>query len=100
MSTAKQTQSRSTVKNLLAGGIAGGVEACIMFPTEYVKTQLQLQARGLTPGQPLKYSGVFDCAYKIVKERGPLALYKGVSTLIVVSRQAVQPQLSASALHG
>ena len=37
MSSGRQTQSRSTAKNLLAGGIAGGVEATIMFPTEYVK---------------------------------------------------------------
>ena len=82
---AKQTTSSSTAKNLLAGGIAGGVEAMIMYPTEYVKTQLQLQAKGLTPGQPLKYSGVVDCAVKIARERGPLALYKGVSTLVVGS---------------
>ena len=80
-----QTQSVSTAKNLLAGGIAGGVEAVIMYPTEYVKTQLQLQAKGLTPGQALKYTGVVDCALKIARERGPLALYKGVSTLVVGS---------------
>ena len=70
---------------MLAGGIAGGVEALIMYPTEYVKTQLQLQAKGLAPGQPLAYSGVVDCAVKIARERGPLALYKGVSTLVVGS---------------
>ena len=84
-SASKQTTSSSTAKNLLAGGIAGGVEAMIMYPTEYVKTQLQLQAKGLTPGQPLRYKGVLDCAVTIVRERGPLALYKGVSTLIVGS---------------
>ena len=56
-----------------------------MYPTEYVKTQLQLQAKGLTPGQPLPYKGVFDCAVKVARERGPLALYKGVSTLVVGS---------------
>jgi hypothetical protein len=29
--------------SLVAGGIAGGVEATVTYPTEYVKTQLQLQ---------------------------------------------------------
>ena len=44
-----------------------------------------MQARGLRPGAPLPYRGVFHCASSIVRERGPLALYKGVSTLIVGS---------------
>lgn len=30
-------------KAVLAGGTAGAIEAVIMFPTEFVKTQLQLQ---------------------------------------------------------
>lgn len=36
------------------GGIAGGIEICITFPTEYVKTQLQLDERA----NPPRYRGI------------------------------------------
>lgn len=34
------------LKGIIAGGITGGIEICITFPTEYVKTQLQLDEKG------------------------------------------------------
>jgi len=67
-------------KAIIAGGIAGGIEICITFPTEYVKTQLQLQARG-TP----KYNGIIHCAQMTVKEYGFFGLYKGLSPLFWMS---------------
>uniref|UniRef100_A0ACB8G076 Uncharacterized protein n=1 Tax=Sphaerodactylus townsendi TaxID=933632 RepID=A0ACB8G076_9SAUR len=36
------------------GGIAGGIEICITFPTEYVKTQLQLDEKA----NPPRYKGI------------------------------------------
>lgn len=36
----------SGMKGIVAGGITGGIEICITFPTEYVKTQLQLDEKG------------------------------------------------------
>ncbi|KOB66260.1 putative tricarboxylate transport protein, partial [Operophtera brumata] len=33
------------MKGVVAGGITGGIEICITFPTEYVKTQLQLDEK-------------------------------------------------------
>lgn len=39
---------------LPAGGLAGGIEICITFPTEYVKTQLQLDERA----HPPRYRGI------------------------------------------
>lgn len=35
------------LKGVVAGGITGGIEICITFPTEYVKTQLQLDEKGM-----------------------------------------------------
>jgi hypothetical protein len=35
------------MKGIVAGGITGGLEICITFPTEYVKTQLQLDEKGM-----------------------------------------------------
>ena len=29
---------------VVVGGLTGGIEICITFPTEYVKTQLQVQS--------------------------------------------------------
>lgn len=37
------------LKGIVAGGITGGIEICITFPTEYVKTQLQLDEKGKNP---------------------------------------------------
>ena len=33
------------LKGIIAGGITGGIEICITYPTEYVKTQLQLDEK-------------------------------------------------------
>lgn len=38
--------SGTGAKGIVAGGITGGIEICITFPTEYVKTQLQLDEKG------------------------------------------------------
>ncbi|XP_045770224.1 putative tricarboxylate transport protein, mitochondrial [Maniola jurtina] len=66
------------LKGVVAGGITGGIEICITFPTEYVKTQLQLDEKGGTK----KYSGIFDCVRKTVKGHGFLGLYRGLSVLL------------------
>ncbi|XP_055903441.1 putative tricarboxylate transport protein, mitochondrial [Eupeodes corollae] len=66
------------LKGIVAGGITGGIEICITFPTEYVKTQLQLDEKG---GKK-RYNGIADCVKKTVKERGVLGLYRGLSVLL------------------
>lgn len=66
------------VKGIIAGGITGGIEICITFPTEYVKTQLQLDEKG---GQK-QYSGIWDCCKKTVKNHGFFGLYRGLSVLL------------------
>lgn len=66
------------VKGIIAGGITGGIEICITFPTEYVKTQLQLDEKG---GQK-RYNGIADCVKKTVKSNGVLGLYRGLSVLL------------------
>ena len=52
------------LKGIIAGGITGGIEICITYPTEYVKTQLQLDEK------VGKYKGIVDCTKQTVKERG------------------------------
>ncbi len=71
-----QSGSNTFVKGIVAGGITGGIEICITYPTEYIKTQLQLDER------VGKYNGIVDCAKKTVQERGVKGLYRGLSVLI------------------
>ncbi|XP_073336092.1 tricarboxylate transport protein A, mitochondrial [Pagrus major] len=65
-------------KAILAGGIAGGIEICITFPTEYVKTQLQLDGRA----NPPRYRGIGDCVKLTVQDHGLRGLYRGLSSLL------------------
>ena len=62
------------VKAILAGGISGGIEICITYPTEYVKTQLQLHGSGKSQ-KPI-FSGPWDCVKKTVASRGFFGLYR------------------------
>lgn len=67
------------LKGVVVGGITGGIEICITYPTEYVKTQLQLDEKlG-------KYKGIADCAKQTVREKGITGLYRGLSVLLVGS---------------
>ncbi|XP_028139109.1 putative tricarboxylate transport protein, mitochondrial [Diabrotica virgifera virgifera] len=66
------------LKGIIAGGITGGIEICITFPTEYVKTQLQLDEKG----DKKKYNGIADCVKKTVKSHGFFGLYRGLSVLL------------------
>ncbi|XP_002130220.2 tricarboxylate transport protein, mitochondrial-like [Ciona intestinalis] len=73
-----KNQPKNPIKAVLAGGIAGGIEICITFPTEYVKTQLQL-AESV---KPPKFTGIVDCVGQTVKSHGILGLYRGLSSLV------------------
>uniref|UniRef100_A0AAY4CVY8 Tricarboxylate transport protein n=1 Tax=Denticeps clupeoides TaxID=299321 RepID=A0AAY4CVY8_9TELE len=59
-------------------GIAGGIEICITFPTEYVKTQLQLDEKA----NPPRYRGIKDCVKQTVTSHGVKGLYRGLSSLL------------------
>lgn len=78
MSVDSLIPSKKTLKGILAGGITGGIEICITFPTEYVKTQLQLDERSTKP----RYSGIGDVVKQTVQSHGVKGLYRGLSVLI------------------
>lgn len=59
---------------ILSGGIAGGLETIVIWPTEYTKTLLQLQTNSQTP----KYKGMIDCATQQINKYGPVGLYRGL----------------------
>nr|CAH7768726.1 unnamed protein product [Callosobruchus chinensis] len=66
------------LKGILAGGLTGGIDICITYPTEYIKTQLQLDEKG----DKKKYDGIIDCVKKTIKNHGFFGLYRGLSILI------------------
>merc|ERR1711992_475073 len=68
--------SNKALKGIIAGGITGGIEICITYPTEFIKTQLQLDEK------VGKYKGIVDCTKQTVKERGIGGLYRGLSVLV------------------
>ena len=71
--------SAKTAKGIIAGGITGGIEICITFPTEYVKTQLQLDEK---VGAVKQYAGPVDCVKQTVRGYGFFGLYRGLSVLL------------------
>lgn len=70
------TGSNKFAKGVIAGGITGGIEICITYPTEYVKTQLQLDEK------VGKYKGIFDCAKQTVQTNGVKGLYRVLPVLL------------------
>ncbi|CAD5117120.1 DgyrCDS5929 [Dimorphilus gyrociliatus] len=71
--------TNSSLKGIIAGGITGGIEICITFPTEYIKTQLQLDEKS---GGAKRYKGIVDCAKLTVRDHGFFGLYRGLSVLL------------------
>ncbi|KAH8308000.1 putative tricarboxylate transport protein, mitochondrial [Drosophila kikkawai] len=65
------------LKSIMAGAAAGVIEICITYPTEFVKTQLQLDEKGAN-----KYTGSLDCVKKTVQQKGFFGLYRGLSVLL------------------
>jgi len=68
------------------GAVAGAFGATIVYPIDLVKTRMQNQ-RGSVVGQ-LMYVNSFDCAKKVLRNEGPLGLYRGLlPQLVVLSSQ-------------
>lgn len=64
----------------LAGAIAGISEISTMYPLDVVKTRFQLPPSTTTK----PYKGIIDCFSRIIKEEGPLRLYRGIAAPIMV----------------
>jgi solute carrier family 25 citrate transporter 1 len=76
----KADPSDGVVRTFVKGTLTGFIEAIICYPTEFVKTQLQLQSK-TNP----EYTGILDCAKKTVAKNGPMGLYRGALPLIIGS---------------
>ncbi|MBN3279946.1 MCAT protein, partial [Polyodon spathula] len=75
-------QQISPLKNFFAGGFGG---VCLVFtghPLDTIKVRLQTQPKP-APGQPLLYSGTFDCFKKTLIKEGVSGLYRGMVAPII-----------------
>ncbi|XP_064204318.1 electrogenic aspartate/glutamate antiporter SLC25A13, mitochondrial isoform X2 [Anguilla rostrata] len=63
---------------LLAGALAGMPAASLVTPADVIKTRLQVAARA---GQTT-YNGLLDCFWKILREEGPRAFWKGAGARV------------------
>lgn len=68
------------VTTFAKGTLTGLIEAVVCYPTELVKTTLQLQSTS----NP-KYKGMIDCGSQVFKAHGFRGLYAGAAPLIVGS---------------
>ncbi|XP_017312012.1 calcium-binding mitochondrial carrier protein SCaMC-1 [Ictalurus punctatus] len=59
-----------THERFMAGSLAGATAQTAIYPMEVMKTRLTLRKTG-------QYSGMFDCAKKILRKEGLKAFYKG-----------------------
>ena len=94
---------------MIAGGITGGINICIIFPTEFIKTTLQLDSRrnimsahycivypfraiGLQTKIDKDYIGSIDVVKKTISERGIRGMYRGITASLfgVVPTYAVR----------
>ncbi|KAJ5815104.1 Mitochondrial carrier protein [Penicillium riverlandense] len=64
--------------SLVAGGIAGSVEATVTYPFEYSKTRVQLLKHGA-----VQTSNPLRLIYQVARQEGIGALYTGCSTLVI-----------------
>ncbi|KAJ5891947.1 uncharacterized protein N7473_008175 [Penicillium subrubescens] len=64
--------------SLVAGGVAGGVEAAVTYPFEYSKTRVQLVQHGsVAKTNPMRL------ILEVARQEGVRSLYTGCTTLIV-----------------
>uniref|UniRef100_A0A2K6EEA2 Mitochondrial adenyl nucleotide antiporter SLC25A24 n=1 Tax=Propithecus coquereli TaxID=379532 RepID=A0A2K6EEA2_PROCO len=66
----EEGQKIGTFERFISGSMAGATAQTFIYPMEVVKTRLAVGKTG-------QYSGIYDCAKKILKREGFGAFYKG-----------------------
>jgi solute carrier family 25 citrate transporter 1 len=72
------TKKDTGYKTVIKGFLTGGTQAAITYPTEFVKTQLQLQSKT----EP-QFNGIIDCFKKTISKHGVTGVYVGAPVRIV-----------------
>lgn len=74
-----QPKRVNAMVSLLTGAICGGIECIVVWPTENIKTQLQLQGRVKEP----KFTSFSGGVKYVVSNHGIRALYKGLPPILL-----------------
>jgi len=72
-------EKATPLESLVAGMMTGTIAALLNQPLDTAKSRIQAQ----DIGSVLKYSGLFQCLTKVVRDEGPLALYAGSTPRIL-----------------
>ncbi|KIH58522.1 ADP/ATP translocase 2 domain protein [Ancylostoma duodenale] len=68
---------RKFATEFLAGGASAALARTITAPIDRVKILLQLQHAQATIAVDKRYNGISDCFVRVVREQGPLTLWRG-----------------------
>jgi len=71
--------SNSSFVALITGGITGCIEATCMWPTENIKTQLQLQGKSQTP----RFTSFSGGVKYVWQNQGIIGLYRGLAPILI-----------------
>ena len=74
-----EQQALSFVRDLLAGGLAGGISKTLVAPIERVKLVLQTQDASTQISKDTRYKGIIDTFRRLPQEQGFLSLWYIVS---------------------
>ncbi|KRZ21681.1 Protein dif-1 [Trichinella pseudospiralis] len=77
MTSSDDTGELSVSKTLLAGGVAGLANWAVALPQDVLKSRLQIAPSGMYP------NGMRDVARQLIREEGPLALYRGFTPVML-----------------
>jgi solute carrier family 25 (mitochondrial citrate transporter), member 1 len=80
------TKSKNPIVACTAGGIAGGLEATAVWPMEYIKTQLQLQAsKARASGEKPAFDSILGGLKYQYQRAGFTGLYRGLGPVVTFS---------------
>jgi len=65
------------LKDLAAGGVAGGISKTVVAPIERVKLLLQVQASSTQIKPEDRYTGIVDCFRRVASEQGVSSFWRG-----------------------
>jgi hypothetical protein len=72
------------VRQMLCGSLARATAATLLIPLDTCKTRLQFQGL-MSDAVVRRYHGLWDAFRTIVREEGPLALYRGTAVCLSLS---------------
>jgi solute carrier family 25 (adenine nucleotide translocator) protein 4/5/6/31 len=71
------------LKDLAAGGVAGGISKTVVAPIERVKLLLQVQDSSKSISEDKKYKGIMDAFRRIPQEQGMSAFWRGNTANVI-----------------